>query len=146
MAELLPQQHWMLHASSRKAPPANLYPWIVAELIKFYRNPPYGMCAGIAAPQLGYPYNVFIAQDRLFKNVKKVQLVGEPYETYESCFSCEPLRSYKVTRYPQVIVTYKMGIPGQTDWFDGYTAQVIQHEWDHIKGILISDKKGAKHG
>lgn len=139
--QLLPHDDPMLRQDHRKHRcPPKLRKQVAEELQQIYRYPPYGSCAGMAAPQIGYPYNMFVAQGELFENVKHIQLAGEPYGTIEGCFSCP--NQHRVTRYPEVIVTFKEGVPGATKWYSGYMAQVIQHEYDHIKGILISEKKG----
>lgn len=60
----------------------------------------------------------------------------DPYQTRESCLSLDGSRP--ATRYKTITVTYQ-----DRDWkprkqtFSGLTAQIIQHETDHLAGILI---------
>ncbi len=59
-----------------------------------------------------------------------------PFETEECCLSLEGTR--KTTRYEKIVVEYY-----DSTWkkhnkkFSGWTAQIIQHEIDHINGIII---------
>jgi peptide deformylase len=93
----------------------------------------------MAAPQIGYPYNVFVAQGEVFEDVKWVKGISGPYIASEGCFSV-PHESHMVKRYRRI----KVRAGKTTKEYSGYMAQVIQHEFDHIKGKLISDKEKAK--
>jgi peptide deformylase len=60
----------------------------------------------------------------------------KPYETKEGCLSLIGKRA--CTRYENIEVEYqdiKMRI--QRSKFSGFTAQIIQHECDHLEGIII---------
>ena len=58
------------------------------------------------------------------------------YETEEGCLSLTGLR--KTKRYRKINVTYlDQNFRTHTGIYDGYTAQIIQHEIDHCEGILI---------
>ncbi|MBQ8400334.1 MAG: peptide deformylase, partial [Clostridia bacterium] len=60
----------------------------------------------------------------------------KPYETEEGCLSLTGVR--KTKRYRTIRVQYqneKMQIRIKT--FTGWTAQIIQHEVDHLDGIII---------
>ena len=59
-----------------------------------------------------------------------------PYETEEGCLSLPGQR--KTTRYQKITVRWDdRQMKPQTRTFEGYTAQIIQHEIDHCNGILI---------
>lgn len=61
---------------------------------------------------------------------------SKPYETEEGCLSLDGVR--KTTRYKEIEVVYQ-----DTDFkkhgqrFSGFVAEIIQHECDHLDGILI---------
>ena len=59
-----------------------------------------------------------------------------PYETEEGCLSLTGVR--KTTRYENIEVEYyDMNWKKQHQKFSGWTAQICQHELDHLEGILI---------
>jgi peptide deformylase len=58
------------------------------------------------------------------------------YETEEGCLSLAGVR--KTIRYDRITVRYlDMKFSEHTQTFSGYIAQIIQHECDHLEGILI---------
>lgn len=60
----------------------------------------------------------------------------KPFETEEGCLSLEGVR--KTTRYEEIEVEYQdAGFKKQKSRFTGWTAQIIQHEVDHLMGIII---------
>ena len=59
-----------------------------------------------------------------------------PYETEEGCLSLDGVR--KTTRYNEIEVEYSDTMfKKHRSKFSGNTAQIIQHETDHLEGILI---------
>ena len=59
-----------------------------------------------------------------------------PYETEEGCLSLIGQR--KTTRYEEIEVEYEdMQFKKQRQKFSGWIAQIIQHECDHLEGIII---------
>ena len=58
------------------------------------------------------------------------------YQTEEGCLSLIGVR--KCTRYEEIEVEYEdINFKKQRGKFQGWTAQIIQHECDHLEGILI---------
>ena len=58
------------------------------------------------------------------------------YETEEGCLSLSGTRS--ITRYHDIEVEYQdMELRKHRQKYSGWTAQIIQHECDHLEGILI---------
>ena len=58
------------------------------------------------------------------------------FETEEGCLSLSGVR--KTTRYEEIEVEYEdMNFKKQHQKFSGWTAQIIQHECDHLAGIII---------
>ena len=96
-------------------------------------------CVGMAANMIGYNKRIIIftagIMDIVMINpviVKKAQ----PYETEEGCLSLTGVR--KTKRWEKISVEYQ-----DTDFnkkrgeFTGFVAQIIQHECDHLEGIII---------
>ena len=61
---------------------------------------------------------------------------SDPFDTVEGCLSLDGERP--TTRYQSITVTYQARSGREyTTAFDGFTAQIIQHEIDHVNGIII---------
>ena len=102
---------------------------------------------GIAAPQLGFRLKaVLVWPDRtknpLFMfNPEVVRASDEQTDLEEGCLSVPGIQ-VKVSRASRVMVTYfDEEMKEITRTFTGFIAKVVQHEIDHINGILIVDKK-----
>jgi peptide deformylase len=58
------------------------------------------------------------------------------YQASEGCLSLTGVR--QVTRYQKITVTYEdLSFKKHTGEFEGFTAEIIEHECDHLAGILI---------
>lgn len=96
-------------------------------------------CVGMAANMIGVNKCVIIVNmgfiDVVMFNpvlTKKDSL----YETEESCLSLTGVR--KTTRYENIEVEYlDMNWKKQRQKLSGWTAQICQHELDHLEGIII---------
>ena len=96
-------------------------------------------CVGMAANMIGHKKNMIIVSmgpmDVIMINPKLVSKSG-PYETEEGCLSLEGKR--KTTRYRNIEVEFQdAGFTKKKMKFDGFVAQIIQHEMDHLDGIII---------
>ncbi len=96
-------------------------------------------CVGMAANMIGYRKRIIITAtgfaDIIMINPVITERTG-PYETEEGCLSLSGVR--KTTRYKQITVRYlDKKFAEHTQTFSGYIAQIIQHECDHLEGILI---------
>jgi peptide deformylase len=96
-------------------------------------------CVGMAANMIGVNKRiiVFNAGSILFPMINPVitKRVGS-YEAEEGCLSLVGMR--KATRYQSIVVEFlNQNLEKQTQKFDGFSAQIIQHEIDHCEGILI---------
>ena len=96
-------------------------------------------CVGMAANMIGVKKNIIIVNmgfvDVVMFNpviIKK----DTPYETEEGCLSLEGVR--KTTRYQNIEVEYyDFAWKKQRQKLSGWTAQICQHEIDHLEGIII---------
>lgn len=96
-------------------------------------------CVGMAANMIGVN-KAIIAVNMGFMNIamfnpKIVKRTGK-YETEEGCLSLDGVR--KCVRYQEIEVEYEdMNFKKQRQKYSGWTAQIIQHECDHLNGIII---------
>lgn len=99
-------------------------------------------CAGLAAVQIGYHKRAFVvwSADKKryipFINPKIIKRSRETYKAIEGCLSVEG--EHEVKRHQSITVVYyspknKCIAIGSS----GYFAEVIQHEYDHLNGVLI---------
>lgn len=97
----------------------------------------WGTCVGLAAPQIGFNKNVFIALDRLYINPEVEWYSTDIKDFMEGCYSLDEGGSYKVTRPQKVRMNWinKKGKKCQQT-FVGFEAEVVQHEYDHLLGKL----------
>lgn len=96
-------------------------------------------CVGMAANMIGYKKNMIIVSMGIM-NVVMINPVllskSGPYETEEGCLSLDGVR--KTMRYQNIEIEYQdASFAKQRMKFDGYIAQIIQHELDHLDGKII---------
>lgn len=119
----------------------------------------YGV--GLAAPQIGLPIRIFMidtspfAEDeeleeeekeqlkelkKVFINAKILEEEGDEWAFNEGCLSIPDIRE-DVFRKPEITIEYyDENFEKHTEAYSGLAARVIQHEYDHIEGILFTDK------
>lgn len=102
-------------------------------------NLPY--CVGLASPQVGYPYKMFIALGQLYINPVITYYSKETEIDKEGCFSLEAGVQYDVERSIEIILQWQ-NKKGKicTGRFKDFPARVIQHEYDHLLGKLCNGK------
>lgn len=96
-------------------------------------------CVGLAANMIGVKKRilVFTVGSMIIPMINPVILKKEkPYEAEESCLSLTGVR--QTTRYETIEVEYlDKNFKKHKQVFNGFTAQIIQHEVDHFEGIII---------
>lgn len=96
-------------------------------------------CVGMAANMIGVRKRVIIVNMGILDIVMFNPVLVKkdmPYETEEGCLSLTGVRS--TTRYQNIEVEYyDMNWKKQRQKLSGWTAQICQHELDHLEGILI---------
>ena len=96
-------------------------------------------CVGMAANMIGIKKRilVFTVGDTIIPMINPIILKKEmPYKTEESCLSLTGFR--ETIRYEKIEVEYfDINFKKHKQVFIGFTAQIIQHEVDHFKGIII---------
>lgn len=156
MAQLVPEYHPALHAIAEEFSPEEFADGTVAKLVqdlrkalKTYKVDGFTAVA-IAAPQIGVSKRLFLISDQsndrdslpdivainpiIVKFSKKTRVVGE---------GCLSISDY----YGLVKRSTNVTVRAQDEhgtWFErgagGLLAQIIQHECDHLDGILFTDR------
>ena len=103
---------------------------------------------GLAAPQIGLPYRAFVMRAENIIGVfnpKIVDISSEVVYLEEGCLSY-PNLWVKVKRPKKIKVRFTHP-DGQTETrvFDGMSARVFQHEFDHLEGIVHTKRANAYH-
>jgi len=96
-------------------------------------------CVGMAANMIGVKKNIIAVNVGFFNipmiNARIVKKSGA-FQTEEGCLSLEGVRP--CTRYKDIEVEYlDIDFKPQRKSYSGWTAQIIQHELDHVNGIVI---------
>ncbi len=119
---------------------------LVADLLDTVRLPGR---AGVAANQIGvdlraFSYHVDGVVDYVLNPVL-VSVSGEPTPTHEGCLSVPELW-YPVPRYPEAVVQ-GVNLAGESVLIrgTGLLAQALQHETDHLDGMLYLDRLERSH-
>ncbi len=117
---------------------------------------------GLAAPQIGKSQRLFVidsapmveldeediaegveaepAIKRAFLNPVMVSETGEKWGFEEGCLSIPGVREL-VQRCPDIVLRYEdENRQVHEEGFSGLNARIIQHEYDHLEGILFTDK------
>ena len=119
------------------------------------------MGVGLAAPQIGLPIRLFLVDTtpfgeddelpeeeravlkdfkRVFINAEILKEEGDEWAFNEGCLSIPDVRE-DVFRQPKITISYlDENFKKHEETFDGLVARVIQHEYDHIEGVLFTDK------
>lgn len=98
-------------------------------------------CVGMAANMIGIRKRIiaFVLEDGTYMTMFNPEIIKKSgaYETEEGCLSLLG-GPRKTTRYKNIKVQYQTAeMQTRIKSFDGWTAQIIQHEVDHCNGILI---------
>lgn len=96
-------------------------------------------CAGLAANMIGIKKRIIAVADGplnlVMFNPKILQKNGR-YDAEEGCLSLDGVRP--AVRWSSITVEYMdLNWKKQKRFYSGFTAQAIQHEMDHLEGILI---------
>ena len=97
-------------------------------------------CVGMAANMIGVNKSIIcFDNDGKYMIMLNPEIIkrSDPYETEESCLSLLG-GPRKIKRYKKIRVQYQtLDFKIRTKTFEGWTAQIVQHEIDHCNGVLI---------
>jgi len=116
---------------------------------------------GLAAPQIGLPIRLFLVDTtpfsedeeltdeeqsalkgfrKVFVNARIEEESGTEWAFNEGCLSIPDIRE-DISRKDTITISYMdENFKSYKETYDGLLARVIQHEYDHIEGILFTDK------
>lgn len=120
---------------------------------------------GLAAPQVGHSIRLFIVDGspfaeedeedegepdedakslvdfkKIFINPEILDESGEKWGFIEGCLSIPNIRE-EVMREPKIVLRYMdENFNEFEETFFGYRARIIQHEYDHLEGVLFTDR------
>ncbi len=136
------------------------YPELAQLIEDMYETLKFSEGVGLAAPQIGLAIRLFVVDatgsgleeedieteedlsdfKKVFINPKITRYWGEPWTFNEGCLSIPDLRE-DVDRPEKVSIQYyDENFNFHEDEFEGVKARIIQHEYDHLEGILFVDK------
>lgn len=137
------------------------YPNLDVLLENMYETMYNASGVGLAAPQIGLPIRIFVvdaspfadedemdAQEvaelegckKTFINATILKEEGDEWGFNEGCLSIPDVRE-DVFRQPEITIEYyDENFKKHTEKYSGIIARIIQHEYDHIEGILFTDK------
>lgn len=112
---------------------------------------------GLAAPQIGESIRLFVIDaspmaeeepglegvKKAFINPKILKEEGDVWPFTEGCLSVPKIRE-EVQRQEKVTIEYyDENFEKHTDTYDGILARIVQHEYDHLEGVMFVDKVSA---
>lgn len=136
-----------------KAEPINELTQSISELIDNMIETMYNSDGvGLAAPQIGKSLKLFVMDGDpvleeeeekygllVFINPEIIEKKGKKIPMDEGCLSIPDVRE-KVFRPETIVIRYKdRNLKNQEQEFSGWMSRIIQHEFDHLKGILFID-------
>lgn len=117
---------------------------VINDLLDTFHNWNYehqgrGYCSGMAANMIGERKNIILINNGIADEIMINPVIvdkKDPYEAEEHCICLT--KAHPALRYDTIIVRYRnRNFEPCTETFTGLTAQTIQHEIDHTKGIVI---------
>lgn len=130
------------------------YPGLSELIANMWETMYHAQGVGLAAPQVGFSIRLFVIDTiqmmeenkkgegikQVFINAEKVEENGEPWSYEEGCLSIPDIRG-DVDRPPHIRLRYfDEQFQEHEQLFTGLNARVIQHEYDHIDGILFIER------
>ncbi len=111
---------------------------------------------GLAAPQIGSSLSIFVIDadsaieeggitpgPLAFINPEIINKKGEKIQADEGCLSI-PNITDKVTRPDSIVIKYlDQNFNQREEEYTGWVSRVIQHEYDHLQGVLFIDHLSA---
>ncbi len=129
------------------------YPGLEKLIADMYETMYSSKGVGLAAPQINKSIRLFIIDaspfadeypemegwKKTFINPRILEEEGEEWDFNEGCLSIPGIRE-DVERKPELILEYEdENFELHEEKFDGVVARVIQHEYDHLEGVLFTD-------
>lgn len=137
------------------------YPNLKQVITNMYETMYNAYGVGLAAPQIGLAIRLFVVDTEPFSdsddmsdeeqeqvkgfkqtfiNAKMLKEEGDEWAFNEGCLSIPDVREDVYRNEKITLEYYDEDFNKKTESFDGIIARVIQHEYDHIEGVLFTDK------
>lgn len=106
---------------------------------------------GLAAPQIGKSLRIFVVDGnpmeeeelegfkKVFINPEILDESGDPWVFEEGCLSIPNIREEISRKSTLRMRYYDENWEHHDEIFDGMKARILQHEYDHIEGVLFTD-------
>ncbi|RMG26703.1 MAG: peptide deformylase [Bacteroidetes bacterium] len=133
------------------------YPELKELIENMYETMYNAMGVGLAAPQVDIPIRLFIVDGspmeslapeeadslksfkQVFINPRKIEEQGKKWGFEEGCLSIPDIRE-EVQRPDTITLKYvDEDFRERTQTFTGMRARIVQHEYDHLEGVLFTD-------
>jgi peptide deformylase len=136
------------------------YPKLNELIANMFETMEHAQGVGLAAPQVGLSIRLFVVDTtpfvdeddddpeleglkdfrRVFINPIILEESGDKWNFNEGCLSIPGIRE-DVSRQPTITIEYyDENFELKEETYDGLRARVIQHEYDHVDGILFTDR------
>lgn len=127
--------------------------WLPEVIENMWETMYYSDGVGLAAPQVGKSIRLFLVDassgadeepalkdfKKVFINPEIIEITGEEWILNEGCLSLPEIR--EDVKRPDVvrIKYYDENFVEHDEVFNGFSGRIIQHEYDHLEGILFID-------
>jgi len=142
----------VLRQETKDIPPD--YPNLCTLLDNMYETMYQANGIGLAAPQIGLEDRILVVDltpcekdepscsgfKKVFVNAHIIERDGEEVSMEEGCLSIPNIHE-NVSRPSRIRIQYlDENLQPHNEVYEGYKARVIQHEYDHLDGILFTDR------
>ncbi len=129
------------------------YPDLAQVIENLWETMYYSDGVGLAAPQVGLSIRMFVVDassgaeeepelenfKKVFINPEIIETTGEDWVFNEGCLSLPEIREDVIRPDEVTIRWYDENFEAHEETFKGFAGRVIQHEYDHLEGILFID-------
>lgn len=130
------------------------YPGLEQLIIDMWETMYYSVGVGLAAPQVNRQIRLFLIDatpyekdypeaagfKKVFINARIIEQKGEEWAYNEGCLSIPDIHEDVIRPADVHITYYDESFQLHDEWYTGILARIIQHEYDHLEGVLFVDK------
>jgi peptide deformylase len=130
------------------------YPGLQQLIADMWETMYFSVGVGLAAPQINKQVRIFTIDatpyeketpetkdfKKVFINPKIVEEKGDEWAFSEGCLSIPDIHEDVLRKSDVRLTYYDEEFNFHDEWFSGILARIIQHEYDHLEGILFVDK------
>ncbi len=130
------------------------YPGLQQLIADMWETMYFSVGVGLAAPQINKQIRLFVIDasphedeepetkdfKKVFLNPQIMEEKGEEWAFSEGCLSIPDIHEDVMRKSDVRLTYYDEDFNFHDEWFTGMLARIIQHEYDHLEGILFVDK------